>query len=169
MTEDFVAYVSPQRMAIAIVASACFVAAGLWMGGLFGPPPSSSRYSPEVTAAMGWICVAFFGYCGVAAAKRISNKTEQLRIGREGVRWARWSDQTIPWSDITDVGTWKYKGQKAIVLRLRDPGQYPGGLSALAGVNRTLSGGDIAISLTGMNRSFADAMAAIERHRGQSR
>ena len=99
--------------------------------------------------------------------RRLFDKNEQLRIGPEGIRWARWSDQTIPWSDVTDVGTWQFKGQSAIVLHLRDPARFPGKqpLAALAGLNRTLTSGDIAISLTGTDRSFADAMSAMKQFR----
>ena len=73
----------------------------------------------------------------------------------------------IPWSAIYDVTTWRYKGQKAIVLHLYNPENSPGrGLAGiLARFNRAVMGGDIGISLTLTNRSFDEAIAAIERFR----
>jgi hypothetical protein len=95
------------------------------------------------------------------------DKNEELRIGPAGIRWTPWSDQTIPWSDVIDVTTWKHRGQSVIVLHLRDATRFPGkpAGAAFAGVNRMLTGGDIAISLTGMDRSFRDGLSAIERFR----
>ena len=94
--DDFVAYPSRPRIALLALGSVAFVAGGLWMGGVFGAPPSSSRYPPQVVFAIGWLAVAFFGLCGVIWVKRLFDGREQLRIGPAGIRSAKWSDQTIP-------------------------------------------------------------------------
>ena len=137
------------------------------MGGAFGAPPSSHRYSDTVILSVGWFSVLFFGLCAVAALKRLFDPREQLEIGSHGVRWFPWSDHLIPWTEITDVTTWSFKRQKAIVLHLRKPSQYPGRRFAatFAGADRTLTGGDIAISLTGTDRNFEEAMSAITQFR----
>jgi hypothetical protein len=165
--DDFVAYPSRWRIALLIFLALGFVAAGLWMGGVFGPAPTSSRYPPAVVPVIGWSSVAFFGLGALVLVKRLVDRREQVRIGPAGVRSAQWSDQTIPWSEIVDVTTWAYKGQKAIVLHLRDKARFPGrGLAArLAGVNRSLTGGDISISLTGTNGRVEDALSSIARFR----
>lgn len=165
--EDFVAYPSRWRIAVATLVAAGFVALGLWMLGAFGPPPPSRRYPAVAVVAVGWLCVAFFGLFGVFNARRMFDGNEELRIGPAGIRWTRWSDQTIPWSAVIDVTTWKYKGQRSIVLHLRDATRFPGKplLALLARLNRPLTGGDIVISLTGTNRSFIDGLSAIERFR----
>jgi hypothetical protein len=168
--DDFVAYPSRSRVALLTLGSAAFVVAGLWMGGVFGPPPSSSRYSPEFLFAIGWVSVVLFGLCGVMWIRRLFDGREQLRIGSAGIHAAHWSDQTIPWSEIVDVTTWSYRGQKAIVLHLRDRNRFPGrGIAgALASVNRNLTGGDITISLTGTDRRIDDALSSIERFRSRT-
>ena len=168
--EDFVAYPSRSRIALIMLAAVPFVAVGLWMGGVFGPPPSSSRYPPEFVFAIGWISVVFFGLCGVMAIRRLFDEREQLRIGPAGIRAAQWSDQTIPWSEIVDVTTWSYRSQKAIILHLRDRTRFPGrGMAAiLSGANRNLTGGDISISLTGTNRRVEDALSSIDRFRSRT-
>jgi hypothetical protein len=154
-------------LALLAAGAAVFVGLGLWMSGLFGPPPASHRYSAPLVAAIGWFAVLFFGLCGAVAIKRMFDSREQLRIGPSGIRYASWSEQTIPWSEIIDVTTWSHRGQSAIVLHLRSPACFPGrGLAAaLAGANRGLTGGDISISLTGTDRSFDEAMSAIAQLR----
>ncbi len=165
--EDFIAYPSRTRVVLLGLGAAAFVALGLWMTGIFGAPPDSHRYSASTIFALGWICVVFFGLCGAAAIKKLIDAGEQLRIGRSGIRSTPWSDQTIPWSEITDVTTWSHRRQNMIILHLRDPSRFPGrGIGAmLAGANRRLTGGDIWISMTATDRSFEEAMSAIAQFR----
>lgn len=165
--DDFVAYPSPKRIALLLLLAIGFVALGLWMGGVFGPPPASHRYPPALVFSVAWFCVVFFGLCGVAGVKKLVDGREELRIGPAGIRSTPWSDQTIPWSEVVDVTTWTYRGSKLIILHLRDASRFPGrGLAGLvAGANRALTGGDIAIALTATDRPFDDALAAIARFR----
>lgn len=168
--DDFVAYPSRPRIALFTLGSVAFVVAGLWMGGMFGPVPTSSRSSPVLVFAAGWLSVVFFGFCGLMWGKRLFDRREQLRIGPDGIRSALWSDQTIPWSEIVDVTTWSYRGQKTIVLHLRDKTRFPGrGMAAMfASANRGLTGGDITISLMGTNRGVEDALSSIARFRSHA-
>ena len=86
--EDFVAYPSRRRLALLALGAVTFVAAGLWMGGAFGSPPDSRRYSEPAMFAIGWFGVVLFGACGLVAGKKLFENGEQLRIGSAGVRWA---------------------------------------------------------------------------------
>lgn len=153
-----------------ILGACAFVALGLWMLGAFGPPPTSERYSPGFVLVLGWFSVAFFGLCGLLWIRRLFDGREQLRIGPAGIRSAQWSEETIPWSEITDVTVWSYKRQKMIILHLRDRARFPGrGVAAmLAGANRSMTGGDVSVSLTGTNRKFSDALSSIERFRARA-
>jgi hypothetical protein len=166
-SEDFVAQASRWRLALLFVGCAAFVSIGIWMGGVFGVPPESRRYSPEVVFALGWFCALFFGLCAAIAFVRLIRGGEQLRIGTDGVRCNIWSDATIPWSEISDVTIWTFKRQKAIVLHLRDPARFPGRglLARLGSGNPKVTGGDVAISMTGTDRTFEDALAAVEHFR----
>lgn len=165
--QDFVAHHSRWRLAVLGLCAGAFVVAGLWMAGVFGAAHPTDRYSADSTVAIGWICVAFFALCGIAVVSRLFDTREQVRIGPQGIRWVRLSDRTIPWSDISDITEWSHRRQRMIVLHLRDPARWPRrGLSALlAGANRALTGGDVMISLTGTDRSFDEAVAAIARFR----
>lgn len=167
MNDAFVACPSPWRIVRLICGALVFVAMGAWMVGAFGAPPSTGRYSPAMVAAIGWGSIAFFGLCAVVGIGRLFATGEELRIDRSGIRWTRWSDETVPWSAISDVTVWQFKGQKTIILHLHDPARYPGRgiLGFTAKGNRSLTGGDIGISMNGMDRSFDEAMAAIARLR----
>jgi hypothetical protein len=163
MVQDFVAYPSKLRLFGALIGCLAFILAGLWMAGVVGPP-----IDEDGSAWIGWLGVAFFGFCLIFIAKAFFDTDVQVRIDQRGIYAKRWSEHTIPWSDITHVGVWEFKRQKMIILSLKDPARFPAaGLQGLlAGANNALSGGDIAISLSGTDGRFDDAMAAIERYRG---
>ena len=165
--DDFVACTSRRRVALLLLISIVFALLGMWMAGWFGPVPTSRRAGPEMTLFWGWITIAFSGTCGAVASKMWWDNGEQLRIGKQGIRWLRWCEQTIPWNEITDVTEWQYKGTRSIILHVRDASLFPGkGIVGLAGkANRALTGGDIGISLDGTDRSFDEAMAAISKFR----
>jgi hypothetical protein len=164
MTE-FVARPSRARIALLILGSVAFVAIGLWMIGTFGPPPESHRYSPEMTTFFGWAAILFFGLCAIVLCRMLFDTEAQVRINASGLYWKRWSRETIPWSEITQVGVWEFKRQKSIILNLRDPGRFRSStlMGKLASANKAMTGGDIAVTLAGTDGRFDDAMAAIER------
>lgn len=165
--EEFVAFNSRWRLALIALGTVGFVVLGMLMVGAFGEVPSSRRYSADFTETVGWLCILFFGLCGIVIVKKFADDTPQLMVGPTGIRWSPWSDQLIPWQDIMNVTTWSHRRQKVIILHLKNPDHFPGrGLAAkLAGANRMLTGGDISISMTGTNRSYDDAMAAIATFR----
>ena len=165
--DDFIAYTSRWRTCLYGMISLAFVAVGAWMVGVFGQPPVASRASSEMVVLWGWITIAFFGLGALVTAKLWWRNSEQLRIGQAGVRWSRWCDQTIPWSEISDVSEWRYKTTRSIILHLRNPSLFPGrGLMGFAGrANKALTGGDIGVSLAGTDRKYDEAMAAIAHFR----
>lgn len=166
--QTFVANNSRWRLAVFFLFSVGLVAAGLWMIGAFGGVPASPRYSASYILGLGWVCILLFSLGGLAIVKRFFDDRVQVEIGVSGIRWAPWSDQLIPWSEIRDVTTWSYKSQKSIVLHLNNPDRFPGqGIAAaFAGANRMLTGGDICITMAGTNRSYKAAMEAIAHFRG---
>lgn len=163
--EDFVACPSRWRIGRLILGAVIFVLLGSWMAGLFGSPPTSHRYQQALVSAIGWSSIIFFGLCALVSARRLWDTGEELRIGRSGIRWTRWSDQTIPWSAISDITVWSGRGQSFIILFLHNPMQFPGKglLGKMAASNRALTGGDVSLSLTGTTRCFDEAMNAIEQ------
>ncbi len=164
--DEFVAYPSRWQIALLILVAFGFVLMGFWAVGAFGPPPVR-RASPAVSNAIGWLCIAFFGCCGLALIKAFFDKRERLRINASGIHWISWSEEMIPWSEISDITTWQFRFQKWIVLHLHDAERFPSAspLAKLSGASRALTGGDIAISLIGTDRSYRETMEAISRFR----
>ena len=156
---EFSARNSPVRVALLVLLSIGFVILGAWIAGMFGEPPKPGA------GWIGWFSIVFFGACGVAGLRRLFDRSEMVRISDDGVYYRSWSDATIPWSEIVDVTVWEHKGQRMIVLHLAHPDLFPStsALRGLAGLSRGLTGGDIAITLTGTDRSFAEAMEAMFR------
>lgn len=165
--ESFVAYPSRWRRGLLALLSLGFVTLGLWMVGTFGPVPTSRRYPYMETLIIGWVCLIFFGLCAAAYVPKLIETGEQLRIDASGIRFSQWSHLTIPWEEISGITNWSYRRSRFIVLHLSHPERFPGkGLGALlAGTNRRMTGGDICISLTGMDRRYDEAIAAISRYK----
>ena len=157
---NFVAKPSRWRMALLGLGAVGFVVLGVWIAGLLGNPPKPGR------EWAGLLAIVFFGLCTLMIGRRLFDTEDQVRIDAQGIVSKQWSAQTIPWSAIADISVWEYRHQKSIILHLHDPAQFPSTTLAgkLAGANRALTGGDIAISLTGTTGRFDDAMAAIGLH-----
>ena len=165
--EDFVATPSRWRIALLILAAMGFVAAGAWMTGAFGPVPDSPRYPAAESFWFGIASMILGSMASLWMVPEFLKANEVLRVGSAGVRYQRWSNQLIPWSQIREITTWAVRNQRGIALHLEDPGAYPGRLipGTLARANRWFSGGDIQISLVGTDRSVDDALSALERFR----
>lgn len=158
---DFVARPHMGRMLLLLLLSAGFVLLGLWIAGFLGEVPDPGK------EWAGWLSIVFFGFCAVVIATRLFDKEDQVRIGSLGIYSKQWSPDTIPWSEIADVSVWEYQKQKSIVLHLKDPAKFPSKtmMSKLAAANRALTGGDVAITLSGTDGKFDQAMAAIAHFR----
>ena len=162
------------RTVLLLLAGLGFVAIGLWMAGVLGEGPDPTdrpgRIPPELVPYVGWLGVIFFGICLPFVAKRLFENNPQIEIGSAGIKFAPWSDTTIPWHEIDRVSVWSYKRQRHIILHLHRPDAFPGrGIAGkLSGANRMLTGGDVAVSLNGTDGNFNDAMAAIAHFGGHA-
>lgn len=114
-------------------------------------------------------CLIFLGLA-VIAMIRLSDRGEQLRVAPDGIYYKRWSETVIPWNEIVDVTVFRDRYQNFIMLHLADPQRFPSTtpVGRLSRANRRLTGGDIAISLTSMDRTFDDALTVIENYRATS-
>jgi hypothetical protein len=161
MTE-FTARPSKLRLLFAILGCILFVLGSLWIAGVFGP-----SIDTKDVEWVGWLGASFFSFCLIFIVKMLFDTDVQVRINQRGIYAKQRSDQTIPWSEITQVGVWEFKRQKMIILSLKDPERFPAaGLQGMvSGANKALSGGDVTISLSGTDGKFDDAMTVIERYR----
>ncbi len=175
--EEFRASYSRWRLVLLFLLSVDFVVLGLLMVGVIGEPSDPAEWSgrrgsipPELVPYASWFCVIFFAFGAAVILKRFFDDGVQVAIGATGIHWSNWSDATIPWDEIVRVSVYIQNRQKSIVLHLLNPEAFPGrGIHAwLASANRMITGGDIAISLIGTDRSFEEAMAAIEHFGGRA-
>lgn len=113
--------------------------------------------------AIGWVCILFFGLCAIVGARRMVRADVEIRVDTNGIYWRRRSHQTIPWAAIDRIATSSVRGQHFACLFLRDPGAFPatGLVGRMAAINKAMGFGDIALSATGTDRSFAAMMDAI--------
>lgn len=157
--EAFAARHSRWRLGLLFALSLSFVALGL----LF-----AIETRDAAGLVFGGIATAFFGLCAVVIGFRVFDRRVQVRIDCEGIFCRSWSDHAIGWEDIAEVSTWNHRGQRFIILSLKDRARHPPrrGLAAwTAGANRRLTGGDVPLGLTGSDRGFAQALGAIQHFR----
>lgn len=157
----FVAKPSMSQNLQLLGAGAALILACAWLAGLL-----TADY-PMGREGIGWGGMAIFGFFNGIILVRTFDSQDMLRIGPSGIWYRDWSDAIIPWYEITDIGVWRARGQKMILLSLVDPMRFPSTTlrGKAASMDRALTGGDIAITLMGTDRSFEEAMAAIEEYR----
>ena len=143
------------------------MALGVWLVGLFGVPQYIPFEDPlSYSTAIGWLFMGMGAFGGLNVL-RFFEPREQVRIDEHGIRWAHWSSQTIPWSEIVHVSTHQNprigRWGKFVVLHLRSPQKFPGRglLGLLSGLNRAFAGGHIHLEFVATNRSADEALAAI--------
>ncbi|MBN9466630.1 STM3941 family protein [Brevundimonas sp.] len=164
---DFVAYPSRWRIICLILMGLAFVALGLWLAGAFGARPASRRYPDILTPFVAWGGLLLFGTATVRWIRQLFDRRELVRIGPAGVMVRLWSDDTIPWNEITEIAPRKINGVKYIAMKLRDRRRHPprGLARLLSGGDRLLTGFDLTVSLSATTHRPEDALAAIEKFR----
>lgn len=157
-----------QGAAVMFLGALAFVALAVWIvtldrsGGL-----SHTGRNAWALPWMPWVGIVFFGSCAVMCARAMLDRRIQVSVGPGGLRYRRWSDAEIPWSEIKSVRLKTYRGNKIIAVKLRDPSRYPGqGLfGRLAWVNQRVGFGDVTIATSALDHTAAEILAAIEHHR----
>lgn len=164
------------KIALRVLLSLGFVAAGLWLIGAFGPLPppdeGARQRLPEWSIVpIGWSCIVIFGAMAVGWTRRLIRPGETLIIDKEGIFLRHWSDATIPWADIASVSEDNMAGHRLLILTLHDPERYPGrGIAGLLrGINRKLIRGHMSYSLDHTDRSLDEALAAAAAFRPKAR
>jgi len=160
MGDRFVARDSPWRLSLLLLAAFACVALGLWIAGLFGPSPKPGM------EWFGWLAAFFFALAPFRIVPRLLDRSDQMIIDRNGIYWRQWSEVTIPWSAIRHFSRRSVRGQQFVCLHLKDPSMFSraGALAWLAAFNRRLNFGDVALTVTGTDRSHDELVAAIDRY-----
>lgn len=173
--DDLVVYYSRWRLALLLLLSTGLAAIGLTLVGAFGEiqplvDEPRRRLPDEFSLAAGWLLLMIQIPITLSIGTKLFDKKPQLIVDSSGIKSAHCSAALIPWTEIIDLTTWNNRGQKWIILHLRNPEQFPakGAAGFLAKANRKLTGGDFAISLTGTDHTFDEAMLAMRHFRTES-
>lgn len=158
-SDAFVARVSVWRTGLLVAAGAGFVALG-------GQMVAASPDPLSLPSVFGLASILFFGACTIVGLRQLLRRGPVMTIDAEGIRWVRWSGRTVPWSAIRTARVIQVQRQHIVALDLHDPAAWPvaGVLGRVAGANRALGWGDVALTTAGLDRSFAELCAAIDRH-----
>jgi hypothetical protein len=159
MGEAFVARASRLRILLLVAAAILFAVLSLWMAGLFGAPPRPDK------AWIGWIGAPFFALGALMWALRLREPAEQIVIDEAGLTWRQWSEEHIPWSEISAIDEYSIRRQRMFAVHLHDaeahsPTRLLGkAAAAQAGMGR----GHFSIVVTGTDRSADELREALNR------
>ena len=118
---------------------------------------------------MAYVGVVFFGLCTIIGLWRLlSVSGPVVTITPGGIRDTRVAAEVIPWSAITGISTWQYRGQKIMVLAV-DPATESGlTLTRIArwsrGANRALGADGLCIAATGLSIKYDGLLQACMAH-----
>ncbi|MBE1525740.1 hypothetical protein GGC65_000196 [Sphingopyxis sp. OAS728] len=159
--DPFIARDSWWRIAAAIALAAGIVWFSAIFAGLIVPAQGVKRQ------IVGWIGLIFFGGAGIGLLPRLFGSADRVRISSRGIYSRSWSEDMIPWQEISRISTWGSQGKtEFILLHLvrpdRFPPSHPAGYfskaNALFGVRA-----DIWIGFVLTDRRIDEALAAIDR------
>lgn len=167
----FEAHVSMKRMLVIALLALAFAILGMWFVNAATDISQTVRFvffrDPFVLRVFGWVAIAI-GVLGAAVAVRQLFRTGPVvEVDARGIRWLRWSDKLFPWSAITDASPRTMSGQRFLCLTLDRPQDYKSRsmTGLLAGMNKNMGFGDVAISVQGTDRSFDEFVEAVSRFR----
>jgi hypothetical protein len=114
----------------------------------------------------GGLVALLFGTAMLVELRRLAMPQPVLRIDAEGILWRRWSEQSIPWSEVRAVRLVRVQRTQFAGLVLADPARCPATtvLRHTAKANRAFTGCDLCLEVQGTDRRFDALLAALEAH-----
>jgi hypothetical protein len=141
----------------------------------FIPADALPRWvSHEEAAIMGWIGAVFFALCTVLALWRLfTERGPVITISPQGIRDTRITDEFIPWSAITNISTWEFRNQKAMVLAVKPDIEDRLGLTRAArwtrSANRALGADGLCITASGVKIDYDALLQTTRDYAGAKR
>lgn len=148
--EEKIIELSKTKILLGTFGSLAFVALGIWL----------IPRNPFI----GWSGILFFGFAGIAWAKKLFSKKPGLIFNNIGLVINRnnFPIGLIPWSDITGFSIFEVRGSKMLVILLKEPEKYIEVGSSLRRnlnkINYQMSGSPIAIASSTLKISFNELM-----------
>ena len=155
-----VARPSIPKLLLALTFFLVFLALGVWMAGVVGPP---MRAGAEWK---GWLIVIVFAPLSALGFKRLKDRADQIIVDRNGLFYKQWSKDVIPWTEIAGLHENKIGRHRVLCVTLKEPQRYPPP-TWIKWLNFGMTRrrfGDIAVSTSGTNMSFAKLRDAAEAH-----
>ena len=133
------------------------------LAGLFGTSTAT------MAVIIGGLCVMLGVALIPVVIKNLQHGGPALRVDRGGLLSHRWSDRPIPWSNIAAAKPYTLQGQKFVAITLIDRDHNPATTFAgrMAGLNRSIGAGDLALSVQGTDGRYDDLVAALDHYVGQ--
>lgn len=167
---------SVTKLVLLVLGSCAFVAAGAWLLSLDAEEIRSGRSfhlffnNPTAVRGLGLAAILFFGSCGVYGLFKMFDKRPGLVFSSAGIvdNASAAAAGFIPWSDVTGAHVYEMRGQKMLVIGLRDPQKYTDRGNALRrALNRAnsgMSGSPVSISPVALKVGFAELVALFDRY-----
>lgn len=175
-TDETVIELSKTKIALLVLGSCAFVAAGAWLLTLDAAEVRSGRSfrlffnDPWVVRGAGVASVVAFGLLGLYGLGKLFDKRPGLVLNESGIvdNASAVAAGFIPWSEVLGAGVFEVQKQKMLVIGVRDPQKYIGRGGALRRAlneaNYKMSGSPIAISSVALKVDFSELVSLFERY-----
>ncbi|SNR70218.1 hypothetical protein SAMN05192560_0583 [Methylobacillus rhizosphaerae] len=162
LPEETVITFSKTKIFLLILASLAFVGGGLWMVFLDTLlTETHHRFNHAwLMQGAGWVMIVFFGFCGVAAMRRLFNKKPALIFNAAGItdNSSSLAAGLVPWRDITGFGIYESHKQRILIVQVKNPDEYIETGSAmkrsLKRTNFRMCGSPVAITASSLSINF---------------
>jgi hypothetical protein len=165
-SEEKTIELSKTKLLLLIFGSLAFIGLGAWMVSLDAAQIEAQRRfnDPMFVHGIGWLAIAFFGWCGVIGIRKFFDKMPGLIFSSAGItdNSSGVSAGLIPWSDIIGFNIYEIQKQKMLIVLVKNPDIYIeiGSVikRSLNRANYKMCGSPIAISSNSLKINFDELL-----------
>lgn len=155
------------KLILVVLGSLIFVVLGVWLVSVDPNQLESSRRfaSPRI---IGYLCIAFFGVCGLLGIRKLFDTKPGLVFSSKGIidNSSVVAAGLIPWSEITGFSEYQVKSTKMLIIHVKEPEKYANRGNklkrALNSANMKLVGSPLSISSTSLGISYSELQKLAE-------
>ena len=175
-TDETIIELSKTKLALLVLGSCAFVAAGLWLLSADAESIRSGRSfrlffnDPVVVRVAAVAAILLFGLGGLYGLKKLFDKRPGLILNSSGLvdNASAVAAGFIPWSEVLGSGVLEIQKQKMLIIGVRDPQKYIDRGSALKrtlnNANYKMSGSPVSISSVTLKIDFAELVSLFNRY-----
>ncbi len=148
------------RLKLAVLVLLGLTMTAISASGLYLDVGGNASINGSRAMVAGYVGAPFFFLCTLAAAWRLRRSAATvLTIGPTGIHDTRVARRMIPWTAVSGISTWSYKGQRVIVLQVLPAVEQGLGLTRIARLTRSanvaLGADGLCITALGLQINFA--------------